>query len=261
MTFSIFAPPKSEMYKIPILYFLSGLTCTDENFMIKSFALKFAAEHGIFLVSPDTSPRDLNLPNENASREVGVGAGFFVDATEDPWNRGYKMNTYVTRELPELIKSNFSVLPDKESIFGHSMGGHGALVVSMQNPGRYKSVSAFAPICNPSKSTLGKKVFSTYFGKNFAAWKENDATELIKTYNGPDLNILIDQGTNDPFLEELQPDALIAAHKQRSDSLAPLTLQIRMREGYDHSYFFIQTFISEHISHHLQYLVDRKSVV
>lgn len=246
MKFSIYLPPQANSNRVPVLYFLSGLTCTEENFMIKAGAQKYAAEHGIILVAPDTSPRNTGIPEEETDWDVGTGAGFYVDATADPWRSHYQMYSYVVTELPAIIHENFPTLPNKQSIFGHSMGGHGALICALKNPDQYQSVSAFSPICAPMQCPWGQKAFHHYFGENQEIWRQYDATELIKQtpFHSP---ILIDQGTADQFLaqKQLLPDLFEQACQGAGQ---PLTL--RMQPDYDHSYYFIATFIEDHIRHH-----------
>jgi S-formylglutathione hydrolase len=246
MTVAVFLPPQAEKSPVPVLYWLSGLTCTDENFMQKAGAQRMAAELGMAIVAPDTSPRGTNLPGEHESYDLGSGAGFYVNATQAPWSGHYRMYDYVTRELPQLVESRFP-LSDKRGISGHSMGGHGALVCYLKNPGFYRSVSAFAPICNPSNCPWGQKAFSAYLGENRDAWQGYDASHLIgeAVEKAP---MLIDQGTEDEFLgEELKPGALeqaaIASH---------YPLELRYQDGYDHSYYFIASFIEDHLRHHAQ---------
>jgi len=244
MVFGIFLPPQSLTEMVPVLYWLSGLTCTDENFMQKAGAQRLAAELGMAIVCPDTSPRGTNFPGEHDSWDFGSGAGFYVNATQEPWNRNYNMFDYVTRELPELIEGNFPV-SQKRGISGHSMGGHGALVSYLRNPGRYLSVSAFAPICHPSECAWGQKAFSAYLGEDRNEWLAYDAAHLIGDAEEK-LPLLIDQGTEDAFLgDQLKPGSLeqacIASH---------YPLQLRMQEGYDHGYYFISTFIADHLRHH-----------
>ncbi|XP_017767580.1 PREDICTED: coiled-coil domain-containing protein 39 isoform X1 [Eufriesea mexicana] len=253
MNIGIFLPPQIEEGSVPVIYWLSGLTCTEANFIQKAGAQKYASEQGIVLVAPDTSPRNLNIPGEDDDWDFGTGAGFYVDATNEPWKKNYRMYSYVTKELPALINEKFPVLPEKQSIMGHSMGGHGALICALKNPGLYKTVSAFAPISNPISCPWGKKAFSGYLGgtETNVAWKDWDATELAKKYNGPPLDILVDQGKEDKFLkdDQLLPENLLSAAKD-----AGLSLVLRFQEGYDHSYFFISTFIEDHIKHHVKYL-------
>ena len=252
MKFGIFLPPQAEDQAVPVLYWLSGLTCTEQNFVTKAGAQRYAAEYGIAIVAPDTSPRGCNIEGEDESYDFGSGAGFYVDATEPKWKENYNMYTYVTVELPAVIMANFNVDKDKASISGHSMGGHGALICALKNPGLYRSVSAFSPICNPSVCPWGIKAFTGYLGADKETWKQYDATELVKTYRGPPLNILIDQGKSDNFLEEqLYPKNFVDACRSNN---VPVVL--RMQEGYDHSYFFISTFIGEHIENHARALKD-----
>jgi S-formylglutathione hydrolase len=246
MRFAIYLPPQAKMEPVPVLYFLSGLTCTEENFTIKAGAQRYAAEHGLMLVVPDTSPRNTGIPQEEAEWDLGMGASFYVDATEEPWSAHYQMYTYVAEELPALIGEYFPVRTDRQGIFGHSMGGHGALVCALRNRDRFRSVSALAPIAAPSRSPWGQKAFRHYLGPNPADWKAYDASELVlqTPFNRP---ILIDQGTADPFLGkgQLLPEIFEAACTQVGQ---PLTL--RRQGGYDHSYYFIATFMGDHIQHH-----------
>lgn len=244
MTFSVFLPAQTAEKPCPILYWLSGLTCTAENFTTKAGAHQYAAEHGIVLVMPDTSPRGEGVANDSAY-DLGQGAGFYVNATQDPWAAHYKMYDYVVHELPALIKAHFPVDGTKESIFGHSMGGHGALVCALKNPGRYRSVSAFSPIVAPTQCPWGEKALTAYLGEDRETWKAYDAHLLIADAQER-LPLLIDQGTADSFLEgQLKPHLLEEACKTHGH---PLTL--RMQEGYDHSYYFISSFVGEHIAHH-----------
>jgi S-formylglutathione hydrolase len=246
MRFSIFLPPQARSGKVPVLYFLSGLTCTEETFLIKAGAQRLAAELGLMLVIPDTSPRDTGIPNESADWEVGTAAGFYVDATQQPWASRFRMFSYVTRELPELIGRSFPARMDREGLFGHSMGGHGALVCALRQPGRYRSVSAFAPICAPMRCPWGQKAFRTYLGSEPSAWREWDATELVRTAGSHLPPLLVDQGTRDKFLvEQLRPELLREACEQAGQ---PLTL--RLQEGYDHGYYFVSTFLADHLRHH-----------
>ncbi|MEM7292966.1 MAG: S-formylglutathione hydrolase [Pseudomonadota bacterium] len=243
MRFSVFLPPQAEHGKVPGLYFLSGLTCTDENFMVKAGAQSHAAEHGIALIAPDTSPRGDEVPDDPDAYDYGKGAGFYVNATEDPWATHYQMYNYVVNELPALIESELPI-DARRSVTGHSMGGHGALIVALKNPGHYRSVSAFAPICAPTQCPWGEKIFSGYLG-GIEAGREYDAVQLIGSAEEK-LTLLIDQGDDDEFLvEQLKPQLLEAACQQNDHPL-----DLRMRSGYDHSYFFIQTFIGDHIAHH-----------
>lgn len=248
MRLAVYLPSKAEDAKVPVLYWLSGLTCTEQNFISKAGAQRSAEEYGLMLVAPDTSPRGCGIEGEDESWDFGTGAGFYVDATEDKWKTNYNMFSYVTNELPALINANFPVLPDKQSIFGHSMGGHGALICSLKNPGKYKSVSAFAPICNPVNCPWGERAFSGYFGGDRESWKKWDATELVANYKGPALTyIMIDQGKDDTFLTQgqLLPENFVDACR-----VVGVPVVLRMHEGYDHSYYFIASFVTEHIKHH-----------
>jgi S-formylglutathione hydrolase len=245
MRFAVYQPPQATQKPVPVLYFLSGLTCTEENFMVKAGAQRFAAEYGLMLVVPDTSPRNTGIPGENDSYDFGTGAGFYIDATVAPWASHYQMYSYVVRELPSLIAENFPAQVENQGIFGHSMGGHGALICALRNPNLYKSVSAFAPIAAPTRCPWGQKVFNGYLGENKESWREYDASELVKKVTYPNL-ILIDQGTTDNFLtEQLMPEEF---EKACAEANQPLNL--RYQEGYDHSYYFIATFIEDHIRHH-----------
>ncbi|XP_030804388.1 S-formylglutathione hydrolase isoform X2 [Camarhynchus parvulus] len=218
MKFGIYLPPKAETGKCPVLYWLSGLTCTEQNFITKAAFQQAAAEHGLIVVAPDTSPRGCNIEGEDESWDFGTGAGFYVDATEDPWKTNYRMYSYIKDELPKLINANFPTDPERMSIFGHSMGGHGALILALKNPGKYKAY---------------------------------DATQLVKSYSGTRLDILIDQGKDDQFLSagQLLPDNFIAACTERK-----IPVVFRLQQGYDHSYYFIASFINDHIKHHAKYL-------
>lgn len=250
MTFSVFLPPQaSPENKVPVLYFLSGLTCTDENFSVKAGAQQWAAKHGIALVMPDTSPRGEDVPDDlEDDYAFGQGAGFYVNATQKPWKTHFNMYDYVVSELPKLIENNLPV-NDKKSIFGHSMGGHGALIVALRNAKAYQSVSAFSPITNPIETPWGQKAFFNYLGDHLNSWLAYDACHLIKEGNNQ-LPMLIDQGLDDDFLEEeLLTDNLIEAVKK-----ADYQATINYREGYNHSYFFIASFIESHIEFHAKHL-------
>ena len=246
MTFSIFLPPQAESGGVPVLYWLSGLTCTDENFIIKAGAQRYAAEHGIAIVAPDTSPRGEAVPDDaEGAYDFGLGAGFYVNATREPWNHHYHMYDYVVSELPALIESEFPVDPSRLAISGHSMGGHGALTVALKNPGRYKSVSAFSPICSPTQCPWGEKALRGYLGDNRDAWREYDSCELLATA-AERLPLLVDQGDADDFLaQQLRTELL-----QQAAAAAQYPMTIRMQPGYDHSYFFIASFIGEHLAFH-----------
>ena len=250
MRFSIYQPPQASSQSVPVLYFLSGLTCTEENFTFKAGAQRFAAQCGLMLVVPDTSPRNTGIEGENEDWDFGSGASFYVDATLAPWKANYQMYSYIVKELPAIITDNFPVRADKQGIFGHSMGGHGALVCALRNQEQYKSVSALAPIVAPLRSPWVDKAFTKYLGTNKEAWKEYDASELVLTanYQRP---ILIDQGAADKYLDQLQPHLFEQACKAVNQ---PLTL--RFHPGYDHSYYFIATFIEDHIRHHAATLCD-----
>jgi S-formylglutathione hydrolase len=252
MRFGVFTPPQAQKGRVPLLYYLAGLTCTEETFMIKAGAQRTAAELGLMLVTPDTSPRGVKIPGDSESWDFGVGAGFYVDATEAPWSANYRMYSYVTQELPALIEGNFPADPERRGIFGHSMGGHGALVLALKNPGRYRSISAFAPIAAPKSCPWGQKAFSGYLGPDQGQWSAYDATELMGQVKDAARRspILIDQGLADQFLEQqLHPHLFEEACRKVG---YPLTL--RRQAGYDHSYYFISTFIEEHLRHHARTL-------
>ena len=260
MTFSIYLPPQSEQVPVPVLYWLSGLTCTDENFVAKAGAQQYAAEQGIAIVCPDTSPRGDGVPDDpGGAYDFGLGAGFYVNATEQPWSDHYQMYDYVLDELPGLINSKFPVNSEKMSISGHSMGGHGALTIALKNPTRYSSVSAFSPICSPINCPWGQKALGEFIGgnptDNHSQWAQHDAVELVKsssTNTKDSLLVLIDQGEADNFLDEQLKIKLLEDAAAATD----FPMQIRMQPGYDHSYFFIATFINEHISFHASALID-----
>ena len=250
MRFGVFLPPQVEAGPVPVVYWLSGLTCTEENFIVKAGAQRVAAELGLAIVVPDTSPRGLNIPGEGDSYDFGLGAGFYVDAVRPPWSGGYRMYSYVAKELPELVESSFPVDVARTGIFGHSMGGHGALTIALKNPGYYKSVSAFAPICSPIRCPWGEKALTGYLGADRALWADYDATALIQSrgWKGPEP--LVDQGTDDQFLEsQLKPELLKEACRR-----AGVSLDLRLQDGYDHSYFFIASFIEDHLRYHARNL-------
>ena len=250
MRFGVFMPPQAQSARVPVLYWLSGLTCTEDNFIVKAGAQRVAAELGVAIVVPDTSPRGLGYPGEADAYDFGLGAGFYVDATEAPWSEGYRMYSYVTNELPAYVERHFAVVAGRAGIFGHSMGGHGALTIALKNPDRYRSVSAFAPIASPMRCPWGEKALTGYLGSDRSRWREYDATALIadRGWRGPAL--LVDQGTSDPFIEsQLKPELLRQACEQ-----AGVALDLRLRDGYDHSYFFIATFIEEHLRLHARHL-------
>lgn len=250
MRFAVFTPPQARSRPVPVLYYLAGLTCTEETFMTKAGALRAAAELGLMLVAPDTSPRSPRLPGDDESWDFGLGAGFYVDATEAPWSAHYRMFSYVTEELPALVAEAFPARRGVASIFGHSMGGHGALVAALRRPQDYRSVSAFAPICAPSDCPWGVKALGRYLGPERASWAEYDASLLLarRARGG---TIRVDQGTADKFLDEqLKPAALVAAARTSGQRL-----DLRMRDGYDHGYFFIASFIEEHLRFHADHLL------
>lgn len=247
MNVGVYLPPQAKDGPCPVLYWLSGLTCTEENFVTKAGAQQFAAEHGIIIVAPDTSPRGDDVADDDGY-DLGKGAGFYINATEEPWAKHYQMYDYVVDELPALIEEHFDVT-DKRAISGHSMGGHGALIIALKNPGRYLSVSAFAPIVAPTKVPWGEKAFSAYLGDDRSTWNEWDTCQLIANAEER-LPLLIDQGDSDQFLQDqLQPERIEEACQKVGH---PLTL--RRQPGYDHSYFTIATFIGEHIAHHAKAL-------
>ena len=249
MSFSVYTPPAAERGPCPVLFYLAGLTCTPDTFPQKAGAQRLASELGLILVAPDTSPRGLNLPGEADSWDFGLAAGFYLDATQAPWSKNYRMGSYVNEELPALIAGRFPVKPGVQGIMGHSMGGHGALVSALRHPGKWKSVSALAPISNPVAVPWGKKAFGNYLGADESTWQAYDASVLMaqKPFPGP---ILVDQGLKDAFLaDQLHPEALeAAAHKSGQ------ALTVRRHEGYDHSYWFIQTVIGDHLEHHAREL-------
>ena len=247
MNFAIYLPPQAESGPVPVLYWLSGLTCSEQNFITKAGAQRYAAEHGVAIVAPDTSPRGDDVA-DGEGYDLGKGAGFYVNATQAPWAAHYRMYDYVVDELPALVEANFPVTSAR-AISGHSMGGHGALVVALRNPGRYRSVSAFSPIVAPSLVPWGEKAFTAYLGDDRAAWAGYDATELVKS-SSEKLPILVDQGEADEFLDgQLKPWLL----KEAADA-AGHPVYLRMQPGYDHSYYFIASFIGDHIAHHAKAL-------
>jgi len=248
MTFGVYLPPQAATQPVPVLYWLSGLTCTHDNFISKAGAQQFAAQHGIMLVAPDTSPRGAGVPDEPDSWDFGSGAGFYINATAQPWSTHYNMYDYIVNELPTLIQANFPVAQGHESIFGHSMGGHGALTIALKNLGRYRSVSAFAPICAPTRCPWGEKAFSNYLGDDRKSWLAHDANYLVTGVT--DLSsappMLIDQGDADGFLEEQLNFELF----QQTCQAVGYPLTARLQPGYDHSYYFIASFVGEHIGFH-----------
>ena len=253
MRFSVFVPPQAAEREVPVLTFLSGLTCTEENFMVKSGAQRVAAELGLMLVSPDTSPRGDGVPDDpDGDYDFGLAAGFYLNATEEPWSRHYQMYDYITKELPPIIFEHFPGDPSRHGLTGHSMGGHGALTIGLRNPGMYRSLSAFAPICTTLHSPWGQKALGYYLGADTSTWHDYDACEVAR--NSGDVTsydrILVDQGADDPYrAEQLKPELLEAACKASG-----LPLELRIHEGYDHGYYFISTFIEEHLRFHAERL-------
>ena len=247
MTFGLFFPAEAQSGPVPVMWFLSGLTCTHENAMVKAGAQGWAAEQGIALVFPDTSPRGEDVADDDAY-DLGQGAGFYVNATQKPWAPHFRMWDYVAEELPALIGANFAIDAERQAITGHSMGGHGALTLAMGLPGRFRSVSAFAPICNPTASDWGRKQLGAYLGTDETTWAPHDATLMMQSagFDGP---MLIDTGTKDQFLDLLCPEALAAAVSTRRQQA-----MLRLQPGYDHSYFFISTFMEDHVTFHAEAL-------
>lgn len=249
MRFSVFVPPRAG--RSPVVWWLSGLTCTEDNFTVKAGAYRRAAELGLIVVAPDTSPRGEAVPDDEAY-DLGQGAGFYIDASEDPWSRNFNMYSYITAELPELVSANFPVDTDAQGIFGHSMGGHGALSIGLKHPDRYRSISAFAPIVAPTQCPWGKKAFGAYLGSNIDDWKQHDSSALMAAAGDRSgfPEILIDQGAADDFLhEQLMPERFAEACRSSGQAL-----RLRSQEGYDHSYFFIASFIDDHLLHHADIL-------
>jgi S-formylglutathione hydrolase len=244
MRFAVFLPPAAERGRVPALYWLSGLTCTEDNFSVKAGAQRRAAELGLALVIPDTSPRGVNIPGEDAQIDIGTGAGFYVNATQAPWAAHYKMYDYIKDELVGVVNASLPVDPARKSISGHSMGGHGALVIGLRNPEAYRSISAFAPIAAPSRSAWGRPAFTAYLGGDESGWLEYDAAALIRKRPSRH-ELLVDQGAADPFLDKLRPADLKDACRESGQRLA-----YRERAGYDHGYFFVSTFIAEHLEFH-----------
>jgi S-formylglutathione hydrolase len=249
MRFGVYRPPQAASGKVPVVFYLAGLTCTEETFAMKAGAQRVAAELGLMLVTPDTSPRAARFPGDDASWDFGVGAGFYVDATREPWSAAYRMFTYVTEELPALVAKEFAADTARMGIFGHSMGGHGALVIGLRRADRFRSVSALAPIASPTRCPWGKKAFSGYLGDDEAAWRAYDACELLAKHKAAS-PLLVDQGTKDKFLtEQLKPELLEEACAKHGQELV-----LRRREGYDHSYYFVSTCTEDHLRHHAAHL-------
>ncbi len=247
MRFAVYQPPQALAgAKVPVVTYLSGLTCTEENFVIKAGAQQGASELGLMVVAPDTSPRGQNIPGEDDAYDLGTGAGFYLDATREPWSKAYNMYSYITRELPAVLAAGFPAADlGRQGIFGHSMGGHGALTIHLKHPETYSSVSAFAPISAPLRCPWGEKAFTNYLGPDREAWRAYDASELIRT-RPSGAKILVDQGTADEFLEaQLKPDLLAEACEAAGQAF-----ELRLQAGYDHSYYFIQSFMADHLRHH-----------
>ena len=253
MRFSVFVPPQAVQGKVPVLTFLSGLTCTEENFMVKSGAQRVAAMLGMMLVSPDTSPRGEGVPDDpDDDYDFGLGAGFYLNATKEPWSANYQMYDYITKELPPVIFENFPGDPERHGLTGHSMGGHGALTIGLRNPDMFRSLSAFAPICTTLHSPWGQKALGYYLGDDKSTWQDHDACEVARRAGSVTKydRILVDQGADDPFLaEQLKPELLEAACKESG-----LPLELHIHKGYDHGYYFISTFIEEHLRFHAERL-------
>jgi S-formylglutathione hydrolase len=248
MKFAVYEPPQAKSEPVPVLYFLSGLTSTEENFMAKAGAQQFAAQYGVMLVAPDTSPRNTGIAGADTDWDFGNGAGFYVDATEEPWRAHFRMYSYISQELPALIAEHFPI-QGRQGIFGHSMGGHGALVCALKNPTLYASVSAFSPIAAPMRCPWGEKAFTNYLGADLESWRAYDSSELILKAPFPQ-TILIDQGTADSFLEtQLMPELF-----EQACTTVGQPLILRRQEGYDHGYYFIATFVEDHIRHHAEIL-------
>lgn len=255
MRFAVFVPPAAGNGPVPALYYLAGLTCNEETFMVKAGAQAHAASHSLLLVAPDTSPRGAGLAGEDDDWDLGTGAGFYVDATREPWSAHYRMYSYVTEELPALIAAKFPVIEERQGIFGHSMGGHGALVCALRNPDLFKSVSAFAPICAPMRCPWGRKAFRAYLGADEETWRRYDASEVVRRARPRD-SILIDQGTADEFLAtQLHPDRFRAVCEEVKQPL-----ELRLQADYDHSYYFVSTFMGAHIAHHAAILHGQPAV-
>ncbi|PTQ88634.1 S-formylglutathione hydrolase [Nitrosomonas ureae] len=250
MRFSVYQPPQAQYQRVPVVFFLAGLTCTEETFMIKAGAQRYAAEYGLMLVSMDTSPRQTGIPGETDDWDFGAGAGFYLDATQSPWSQYFRMESYITQELRQIIIDQFPADPNRIGIFGHSMGGHGALTLALRYPELFRSVSAFAPICAPMQCPWGQKAFRHYLGEDQSSWRQYDATALIA--DGRSISdLLIDQGLNDQFLtQQLYPEALEKAYREADQKLT-----LRFHSGYDHSYYFISTFMREHLEYHREQLV------
>ncbi len=250
MEFSVFMPSVAKLAKVPVLYYLSGLTCTQENVTTKGGFQKYAEKYGIAIVCPDTSPRNTGCPGEDDDYDFGTGAGFYLDATEKPWSKQYRMYSYIVDELVTMVGLNFNVDNSKAGIFGHSMGGHGALTIALKNPGLFKSLSAFAPIVAPIQVPWGEKIFTGYLGNDRQSWHKYDATELMKAGKRFEGEILIDQGDADPFYkDQLKPELFVEACEKTGQNVT-----LRIQQGYDHSYYLMATFMEDHIKHHIDAL-------
>jgi len=253
MTFAIYLPPQveKENHKVPAIYYLSGLTCTELNFVQKAGAQRYASEHGVIVIAPDTSPRNCNVPGEDGRWNVGTGAGYYIDATQEPWKTNYRMYSYFMKEFFPMIENNFPILEDKQSIMGHSMGGHGALLFALRNPGMFKTVSTFAGVCDATKCPPFIEGFTEYLGgePDDGTWDEWVPTKLVSKYNGPPLDILMDQGTDDMFVDILKHREFV---EDCVNAHVPVTLNLR--EGYGHDYYFISSFMEQHFKHHIRYL-------
>ncbi len=248
MRLAVYRPPQAEHGRVPVLYYLSGLSCTEENFTIKAGAQRVASELGLMLVVPDTSPRDTGIPGESDDEHLGAGASLYVDATQAPWSEHFRMYSYVTDELPAFIESRFRADPARRSLCGHSMGGHGALIVALRNPDRYRSVSAFAPIASPTRSPWPQQAFGIYLGPDRESWKAYDTCELLRTHRFP-ATILVDQGAADDRIGALRPDWLEETCREVGQPL-----NLRMQPGYDHNYYFVSSFIEDHLRFHARAL-------
>lgn len=251
MTFAVFIPEQAKTKPVPAIYFLSGLTCTHENFITKAGAIAHAAKHSIALILPDTSPRGVNITGADKTYDLGYGAGFYVNATQTPWAEHFQMYDYITDELPTLCQQNLPIT-DQASIMGHSMGGHGAIMIALRNPTQYQSVSAFSPICAPMQCPWGVKAFTAYLGEDQTTWATYDSYELIKSGNAAQLPLLIDQGDADEFLK---PQLCLDKFEQICKT-QNYPAKINLRKGYDHSYYFISSFVGEHLEFHAEHLTD-----
>jgi S-formylglutathione hydrolase len=244
MRFALYRPPQAAQRRVPVVYFFSGLTCTEENFTVKAGAQRVAAELGLMLVVPDTSPRNTGIAGEAEDEHFGAGAGFYLDATQAPWSKHFNMYSYVTKELPALVGEHFPADMTRESVFGHSMGGHGALTAALKDPRRYRSLSALAPICAPMQAEWSQRAFSRYLGEDRETWRQYDACELVARQRFPG-TILVDQGAVDPLMDGLRPDLFVAACEKAGQAL-----KLRMQPEYNHNYYFVSSFVEDHLRHH-----------